>query len=255
MKIRFRVFFVLAFLLANFIVPAQDTALVEGKGEYELPIHDADSTSMNDWRASRDFNYMFYLDSLLRKQSLKADTVRLNQNTGEIIPGAKEKENPSFIARLLNFEGASVFFWVLAIIFIGVIIYKVFIQSGFFSTRRRRKNYLPNEENTEELKTVHAYDQFIFEAEQKENFNRATRYWYLKTLKNLKDLELIEYSPDKTNQEYISELKENKRRDHFRELTRNYEYVWYGEFSLQKELYLKIKDSFVEFNEQIMNSH
>ena len=255
MKNRFRVFLTLAFLLAIFVVSAQDTTMVESGDEYDLPIYDSGTTSLHDWKASRDFNYMLYLDSLLRKELLKADTVRLNKNTGEIIPGSNEKENPSFIARLLNFEGASVFFWLLAIFFIGVIIYKVFIQSGFFFTGRKGKNILPDEENTEELKSAHAYDQFIYEAEQKGNFNHAIRFWYLKTLKNLKDLDLIHYSPDKTNQEYISELKESSKLDQFSELTRNYEYVWYGEFFLQKELYLKIKDSFVVFNAKLMNSH
>ena len=255
MKNRFRILLVLAFLLANFALPAQDTTLVEGQGEYDLPIYDSNNTSLEDWKASRDFKYMNYLDSLLRKQPLKADTVRLNKKTGEIIPGTPEKENTSFIARLFNLEGASVFFWLLAIFFIGVIIYKVFIQSGFFFTGRKIKNILSNEDQSEELKTIHAYDQFIYEAEQKANYNEAIRYLYLKTLKNLKDLVLIQYSPDKTNQEYIAELKESQNLDQFRELTRNYEYVWYGEFFLQKELYLKIKDSFVVFNDRLMSSY
>lgn len=255
MKNRFRIILLLPFLLANFVVPAQDTTLVEKQDEYELPIYDSKDSSLDDWKKSRDFQYINYLDSLLRKQPLKSDTVRLNKNTGEIIPGSPEKENPSFIGRLLNFEGASVFFWLLAIFFIGVIIYKVFIQSGFFFTGRKRKNILSVEGQSEELKTAHIYDQFIFEAEQKEEFNHATRYWYLKTLKNLKDLEQIQYSPEKTNQEYISELRKSPYLDHFRELTRNYEYIWYGEFRLQEDLYLKIKDSFVVFNEQLINNH
>ena len=255
MRNRFRFLLVLAFLFANFIVPAQDTTLIEKQNELDLPIYDSDTTTLDDWKNSRDFKYIYYLDSLLRKQPLKADTVRVNKETGQILPGSPEKQNTSFISRLLNFEGASVFFWLVAIFFIGVIFYKVFIQSGFFFTGMKRKNILPNEEQNEELKTAHAYDQFIYNAEQKADFNQAIRYWYLKTLKNLKDLEFIQYAPEKTNQEYISELKESPNLHHFRELTRNYEYVWYGEFLLQKDLYLKIKDSFVVFNEQLINSH
>ena len=111
------------------------------------------------------------------------------------------------------------------------------------------------EEQNEELKSTSAYDQYINEAEQMANYNQAIRYWYLKSLKNLKDKALIHYTPEKTNQEYISELKDSIYLDQFRNLTRNYEYVWYGEFLLQKELYLKIKDSFVVFNEQLINHH
>lgn len=255
MRNKFRILFVLPFLVVSFVVSAQDTTLVEGKEEYNLLLNDSTDTSIDDWKASRDFNYIHYLDSLLRVQPLSADTVRLNKKTGETISGAKQKEKPSFLARLLHFEGAHVFFWLLALLFIGVIIYKVFIQSGFFFTGRKRKNISPEDVNLEELKTAHAYEQFIQEAEQKEDYSLATRYWYLKTLKNLKDLELIQYSPDKTNQEYLSELRGNTQLDHFNNLTRHYEYVWYGKFFLQKERYLKIKDSFVVFNINLMNSH
>ena len=255
MRNSYQLLLILAFLLANYAVPAQDTTLVESQEEYHISINDSSTILLDKWKASRDFNYMQYLDSLLRKQPLRADTVRINEHTGDKLPGRKEKENTSFIQRLLNFEGVSVFFWLLAIFFIGFIIYKVFIQSGFFFISRKRKAIHSIEEQNEELKLTSAYDHFIHEAEQKANYNQAIRYWYLKTLKNLKDEDLIHYTPEKTNQEYISELKDSAYQDQFRNLTRNYEYVWYGEFLLQEELYHKIKDSFVVFTEQLTNRH
>lgn len=255
MKNRFRIIILFAFLFANLIVPAQDTILPNNKTESILPIFDSNDTKLNAWKSSREFKYIDYLDSLLRKQPLKSDTVRLNKKTGEILSGPSEKQENSFLGRLLNFEGVIVFFWLLALFFIGTIIYKVFIQSGFFSNSRKRKNTSSDGSQNEDLKTTHAYDQFIYDAEQKENYNEAVRYWFLKTLKNLKDLELILYSPDKTNQEYISELKGEGFQEQFTYLTRNYEYIWYGKFSLKKNLYHKIKNSFIAFNEQLIRTH
>lgn len=220
-----------------------------------LPSFDSSNTSLEKWRESRDFNYMGYLDSMLRKENLKVDTVRINKKTGEVQAKSRETRDSSFLARIFNFRGASVFFWVLALFFIGFIIYKVFIKSGFFLMAQRRKNTFSDQEQEEELKEIEAYDQFISDAESKGQFNLAIRYWYLKTLKNLKDTELIQYSPDKTNQEYISELRETQFQESFRELTRNYEYVWYGEFFLEDARYQKIKISFVLFNEKEINRY
>lgn len=256
MKNKFRILLFSVCFFASSVVAAQySDTLIDSRNELVLPSFDSSNLSLEKWRASRDFNYMRYLDSMLRKENLKVDTVRINKKTGEVQAKSKETRDSSFLSRIFNFRGASGFFWLLAIFFIGFIIYKVFIKSGFLSLGQRRKNVLSNLEQDEELKETQAYDQFISNAEREQQFNLATRYWYLKTLKNLKDTELIQYSPDKTNQEYITELTETLFQEPFRELTRNYEYVWYGEFLLQEERYQKIKISFEAFNEEVINKY
>ena len=255
MKNKFRILFtVVCFFVSLTLLAQERDTLIDSRSELVFPLFDSSSSSLEKWRTSRDFGYMDYLDSMLRKANLKVDTVRLNKETGQV-SRSREKTDSSFLARIFNFRGANGFFWVLAIFFIGFIIYKVFIQSGFFSTQKRRNNIFSDPEHGEELKETDAYDRFISEAEQKQQFNLATRYWYLKTLKNLKDTKLIQYSPDKTNQEYIIELKETLFLDSFRGLTRNYEYVWYGEFFLPEDRYRKMRISFEAFNEEVINRH
>src|SRR5665647_1632392 len=95
------------------------------------------------------------------------------------------------------------------------------------------------------------YDSLIHEAESKNDFNLSTRFWYLKTLKNLSDKELIYFSPDKTNKEYVQEMASNIHQKLFASLTRNYEYVWYGKFIIDKIKYEQLKSEFILFNKKV----
>ena len=91
----------------------------------------------------------------------------------------------------------------------------------------------------------------ITEAENSKQFNLATRYLFLKTLKNLSDREYINFAAEKTNKEYLKEMERNNYFSKFRELTRNYEYIWYGQFVIENEEYQKLKENFDSFNKKM----
>jgi hypothetical protein len=81
----------------------------------------------------------------------------------------------------------------------------------------------------------------IAEAEAAGNLRLATRLGYLEVLKFLTDQDLINWQPDKTNQAYLQELATSPLRERFREATRQFEYVWYGELSLNAALYQQVR--------------
>lgn len=77
------------------------------------------------------------------------------------------------------------------------------------------------------------------------NFKLATRYYYLLLLKKLSEKELIFWQQEKTNEDYIKELASNKNLyKEFETLTHLYDYVWYGEFLIDKEKFLKAEINF-----------
>ncbi|WP_151085720.1 DUF4129 domain-containing protein [Hymenobacter baengnokdamensis] len=80
-------------------------------------------------------------------------------------------------------------------------------------------------------------------AEEAGNFRLATRLGYLELLKQLTDRQLISWQPDKTNQTYLRELAGQRPalRPSFAELTRQFEYVWYGELPLSPTLYTEVR--------------
>ena len=77
------------------------------------------------------------------------------------------------------------------------------------------------------------------------------RLLYLKCLKHLSDSGLIEWEIDKTNSTYIDEIKNQQQQASFRRLTLQFEYVWYGEFTIDRQVYNAIDSSFRDFNKQV----
>jgi len=90
---------------------------------------------------------------------------------------------------------------------------------------------------------IHAVDfrARIAEAEAAGDFRLATRLGYLELLKLLSDQGLIHWQPDKTNHAYLAELGTEPLRTAFREATRQFEYIWYGELRLTAALYQQVR--------------
>jgi hypothetical protein len=221
----------------------QDTALVKKTFEND---------SLDKYRQNHEFAYMHYLDSLLRKQkNIRSDTVTIDENSGKIIRHHSANAEISNIGKVLNSLPLKILFWTLAIIFIVFISYKVLFKNGIFV--RRKNKFIPasDELSIEDLDDISKYDTLISDAENRSDLNLATRYLFLKTLKTLSDKELIHFTAEKTNKEYIRELQQNYDSSEFQNLVCDYEYAWYGKFSVDKNKYENMKEAFTSFNQKV----
>ena len=88
----------------------------------------------------------------------------------------------------------------------------------------------------------------IRDAIQQKNYRLAIRYYYLLSLKYLTENETINWEPQKTNEDYIKEIKTNDLRARFKNITRIYDYVWYGEFGVDALKFETLKVSFENLN-------
>ncbi len=95
------------------------------------------------------------------------------------------------------------------------------------------------------------FDVAVDEAVNERNFRLAVRLLYLQTLKHLTDAGRIEYKPDKTNRQYVYELATSPFETNFEELTRQFEFVWYGDFSVDDRRFGEIRRQFREFNQAV----
>jgi hypothetical protein len=212
----------------------------------------SENDTISKWKRSRDFAYMHFLDSLLRKQKdIKSDTVRFDENSGKIIRNRNSKTEVSPFGEILNSLPFRIFFWILAVIFITFISYKVLFENGIF--RRKKNKLLPEneEESVDDLQGFSEYDSLISDAETKHDFSKAIRFLFLKTLKTLSDREFISFAVEKTNQEYLKEMGRAPNIKEFEDLVRNYEFVWYGKHLISENQYLQLKESFNLFNKKI----
>ncbi|MBD2768155.1 DUF4129 domain-containing protein [Hymenobacter sp. BT664] len=91
----------------------------------------------------------------------------------------------------------------------------------------------------------------LAEAEAAGNLRLAVRLGYLRLLKALSDGGLIQWQPDKTNHAYLAELPPSGLREEFREITRQFEFVWYGEIALSGKLYERVRADHQAFHGQV----
>ncbi|MCH7524705.1 MAG: DUF4129 domain-containing protein [Bacteroidetes bacterium] len=94
----------------------------------------------------------------------------------------------------------------------------------------------------------------INEAIAQRDFRLAIRYYYLLSLKYLAEKNIISWQQQKTNEDYISEIKKGTLKKDFKAITRIYDYVWYGEFNIDELRFNTLKSSFETLNATINQS-
>ena len=120
---------------------------------------------------------------------------------------------------------------------------------GLFS-RKRRTADLPF---TEQAETIHGID-FATELQKAidtGNYRLAVRLLYLDSLKKLSDAGLIDWQPAKTNAAYVAELHDGTVQVAFRRLTRQFEYIWYGDFGIDRHHFAQLHSAFQQFDEEL----
>ncbi len=100
---------------------------------------------------------------------------------------------------------------------------------------------------------IHSIDfkKEIEEAVLKKEFKKAVRLLYLLSLKILSDKDHINWSPNKTNHDYVYELKNPSIKDLFGRLSYYFNHVWYGDFGVDQELYEVISNSFDQLQQRL----
>jgi len=100
---------------------------------------------------------------------------------------------------------------------------------------------------------IHAmdFDKLIEEAVANKQFRVAIRYLYLKLLKDLSDNNLITWKAEKTNRDYINELRPSQYGKPFREVTLLFDYAWYGDAAINENTFGQIRNSFKTIYRQL----
>ena len=101
--------------------------------------------------------------------------------------------------------------------------------------------------NTEQLIQSADFEQLISVIEKNGDTRQGIRLYYLWLLKDLKDHDLIDWHPEKTNSDYLSELKEETLRKEFSYLSYLYNYIWYGRFLIGDKDYISAKKAFLKY--------
>ncbi len=161
----------------------------------------------------------------------------------------------NLIAKIFEINGMnSIWKFIKMIVVIGIVLFglsKLFgmeFGSMFFkSSETTNVNFRRIEEDINEID----FNTRIKEAIEKKNYRMAIRLYYLKTLKALEEKEIIKWRINKTNADYINEVASSSHSENFNEITRLFDYVWYGEFHLDHNSFEQSKARFENFIEKI----
>lgn len=136
----------------------------------------------------------------------------------------------------------------LGIIVIGFLLYfliRYFIykEGNFFFTKKNKIINIPEGDLYEDIHEIN-FPATVAKFEKENNFRSAIRYRFLQILKNLSDRKLIDWNIEKTNKDYMKELKTQAQKESFGELAYIFDYVWYGEFEIDENDYQYFKEKF-----------
>ncbi|MFI5159126.1 MAG: DUF4129 domain-containing protein [Sphingobacteriales bacterium] len=150
--------------------------------------------------------------------------------------------------------GGSIMKYVLLALAIGLLVYVIFKSLGIDPGRLMRGEATKTEvPYTETLENIHEinFDAEIENAVSQHNYRLAVRLLYLGCLKQLSDNDIIKWQPNKTNTAYAGELKDPEQKQIFNMLTNRFEYVWYGNFSIDKQVFGNVNDLFQTFKKHL----
>jgi len=127
-----------------------------------------------------------------------------------------------------------------------IIKYLINQNGGFFFSKKNKKVSIREQELHENIHEIN-FPESIAQFENSGDYRSAVRYQFLFILKKLSDKKIISWNPEKTNKDYIIELKTAHLKTGFSDLSYIFDYVWYGEFRIDQASYLKFKNQFQSF--------
>ncbi|EDP94990.1 DUF4129 domain-containing protein [Kordia algicida OT-1] len=145
-----------------------------------------------------------------------------------------------------NFLGemTNLVYVLIIIVVVFFIVRAIMNGEGRWVFGKRSDKKIVNHEDVETNIHIVNFKKLISEAIANNDYRLAVRYQYLDMLKKLSAAEIISYDPEKTNLEYTYEIKNDSMREQFQYTSYLYNYVWYGEFMIDKEQYEQAAHSF-----------
>ncbi len=107
------------------------------------------------------------------------------------------------------------------------------------------KKVISHEDIERNLKNVD-FEKLISETIKTGDKRLVIRYYYLWLLKKLSEKSIIDWNVEKTNSDYLYEIKSDKLKNDFSYTSYLYNYIWYGEFSLDETTFEEAKKSFIK---------
>ena len=147
--------------------------------------------------------------------------------------------------------GAENILRIFAILIVGVVLYfliKFLLnKEGNFFFSKKNKNFTILQRDLQENIHEINFTESILQFELQKDYRSAIRYHFLFVLKKLSDRKFLLWNPEKTNKDYLNELKNTNLKTGFQELSHIFDHIWYGDFKIDETRYDLLKKKFSQF--------
>ena len=165
------------------------------------------------------------------------------------------KYRKDFKLPAFDFAGLGAILFVIIIAGLIFLILRILIIKGILNVKQAKKKFQALSLQDVEANIEEAdLDALLHEALQNQLYYLAIRLHFLMVLKTMYAKQFISYKKDKTNGEYLRELKATQLHIDFKKLVTVYEKVWYGNFAINAHSYQVVANQFHVFTKKL-NGH
>lgn len=216
---------------------AQKDSLVVQYDKSIIELKEFDKNQLDEYRNDSDFNYTEYKSKPTIFSRIWNWFKRVLLKILTWLFGVEEATG--ILAILLK-----IIPYVVLLLVLGLLIkffLKVNVNSIVTGKNQRASVLLTEDEEIIKNKDIQS---LIDKAISDKNYRLAVRYYYLLVLQKLQENEVIEWEPQKTNEDYIKEIKKKSIIDNFKNVTHLYDFVWYGNFEINEVEFSKVASIF-----------
>lgn len=138
----------------------------------------------------------------------------------------------------------------LVVVLLAFVLVKL-LGSNIGSGKLKKKELSFSLEDIEENLEETDLERFKREALQKEDYKTAIRIFYLMIIKSLSETGKIKWRREKTNRQFVQEMRRKDGYKKFRDITLSFEIVWYGNAPFSARDYQTLLPEFSQFLENI----
>jgi hypothetical protein len=250
-------YFLLFFFAFGLSQKASPTVVIDSLLEKKTNLHPTDSilrakpttdNTLFDKKFAPDFRKKYRSDEFDYTRTKPHESIwsRIKKSIYKIISRIWENINP-----IGSLDYIGIIVKVLVIVIIGLILYflvKFLISKdgNLFFSKKNMATKISDENITENIHEIN-FSKEIANYELEKKYRLAIRYQFLWVLKKLSDTKKIQWNIEKTNKDYVNQLSSTPLHTSFVDLVNIFNFVWYGEFSIEENKYKEFKQKFENF--------
>jgi hypothetical protein len=228
------------------------------QAEDSVMLRNVPDSVLNRLKKSDPFWYANYVFN--KKEQEKKDRIKSNGGNTNTNPNKSEYETDDTDRTEVSSSGSvfekpwfSTLLWIIIIgTFIGAIGWYLSTNDTAIFRKRNTVVAATAEDDTmpDDIFAIN-YQKELDRATAGKDYRLAIRLMYLRLLKSSAEKNIIQYAQERTNFEYLSQAHKTSYYNEFFRLTRNFEYAWYGKFTVTDQAFEKIKNDFDNFNNKL----